>query len=964
MNHSQKCLGEQEQCICRNLLPQKKQLNLEINESQFFLEQYNQNKSIQFQEGDYFENENISKRSKISQQQLKQNKQVFLEGDEINLEVDEENQQDENVNIKNERKTPEKQKQQNKNYEKNINQQNNQLVQIEQRRITDQEDIQCTINVNEQIQQELNFEDLVQSLSKATQSHLDFWNELIDANPDSQRLYLIGEKININLQEVKSSFQLYGPESDCSIITVSGNKSSKNSVLKLNNDTTRIFGFLKNEMIGFNVNEKIMPFVFRDIHEELLQNFYETSKRKSIGKSKLAFPVNKDGYLIPSNQYINYLPNLQEGIQFIGFTKERFQYHIFPYDKQDLNDQKSQVYFIMYREDQEQNKIIGITQNVEEKFRIPLLMCQGNENDNFLQIKQFFPEFDNSEYQTQLFSEEGANLLFDTTFLKDVYISNNTKNQKNGEENSDFSSWQMMNQDGFVPQRYLVNVKFDYSFDYKNLHIKCIQFVVIDQLEDIDQENVQTSKVSFSEAGSISNQDDQKIQKNQNEHNSIQIKSENNYSNTLTESKIQTETENKSETETESSSETSENNSEISKKNSDEESECEKITQESEIFQDEFDDLNIKAMDIHSVMEIRKKLQKKQKSKKLVFLNYQVIGIIIVLVIVVIIQIFFKKYLQNNLNDGYNFMYSQFQTFTQIPDIIYSTRKLKNLANGYNNTYTDSQQINDQQLTLKSELTFFINEMYDNFLDNQQMYLENLEKFGSDSYLENLKVSLKYLNIFNAQNEMSLNFEQTQQKFILTSSALTNRSISYFDDNLNSDTQISQSADFLDIQDPNFLQMNQEAGEKIDADQENQENQNQIQEINANQFQNKGLQNDKDFQQNMRKEDLTQIEDQKSNFFDLSPKSMAQVPQNRDQLVRQTVQLNSNQEGRFQETFKNLTAQYGNPQGFIQNKMQQNQKEKENQNKIEKALIPQELILTNDLLLKAFINEHNLKSLE
>jgi len=65
-----------------------------------------------------------------------------------------------------------------------------------------------------------------------------------------------------------------------------------------------------------------MPRVYGNIHDSFLDRFLETSVSKTIGVERVIMSLNKSGYIVPSTLMIKVLPNLDEGIQIVGFLKE------------------------------------------------------------------------------------------------------------------------------------------------------------------------------------------------------------------------------------------------------------------------------------------------------------------------------------------------------------------------------------------------------------------------------------------------------------------------------------------------------------------------------------------------------------------------------------------------------------------------------------------------------------------
>ena len=135
------------------------------------------------------------------------------------------------------------------------------------------------------------------------------------------RAEYIGKSSIANKQFIDNDRLKYGENSNTCIITCSGNFNSIGTVTNSNNEITRILGYSKNDIISQNIS-RIMPKVYADLHDGFMRCYLETSESKIIGLERLVFPQNKQGYLIPSTLMIKVLPNLNEGIQIVGFLKD------------------------------------------------------------------------------------------------------------------------------------------------------------------------------------------------------------------------------------------------------------------------------------------------------------------------------------------------------------------------------------------------------------------------------------------------------------------------------------------------------------------------------------------------------------------------------------------------------------------------------------------------------------------
>lgn len=59
-----------------------------------------------------------------------------------------------------------------------------------------------------------------------------------------------------------------------------------------------------------------MPNAYASIHDQLIDNYMDTSEPRIIGKETQVYALNKDGYIVPSQLLLKILPNLDEGVFF------------------------------------------------------------------------------------------------------------------------------------------------------------------------------------------------------------------------------------------------------------------------------------------------------------------------------------------------------------------------------------------------------------------------------------------------------------------------------------------------------------------------------------------------------------------------------------------------------------------------------------------------------------------------
>jgi len=131
----------------------------------------------------------------------------------------------------------------------------------------------------------------------------------------------IGKSSIANKQFIDNERLKYGENSNTCILTCAGNFNSIGTVTNSNNEITRILGYSKNDIISQNIS-RIMPKIYADLHDGFMRSYLETSESKIIGLERLVLPQNKQGYLVTCTLMIKVLPNLDEGIQIVGFLKD------------------------------------------------------------------------------------------------------------------------------------------------------------------------------------------------------------------------------------------------------------------------------------------------------------------------------------------------------------------------------------------------------------------------------------------------------------------------------------------------------------------------------------------------------------------------------------------------------------------------------------------------------------------
>lgn len=322
-------------------------------------------------------------------------------------------------------------------------------------------------------------------IENAVELHLDFWRELLESNPDIQKLQGLGSRITHSVEETSENFRKlndinpnhikmlqiygnflkdivnddaegqrilekaeyvdksamvnkqfidvdrlkYGENSNTCIITCSGNFNMMGQVTNVNNEINRILGFTKSDLIGQAIS-RIMPKAIADIHENLMRRYFETSEAKVIGLERIIFPVDKSGYIVPCSLMIKILPNLDEGIRLVGFLKDIEKETGMM--KNAEFDSEEQVHYLIYAGDT--GTIHGITKSCRQTFGIPSSLVYGSQSaTNEFSIDAIMPEIlqHNSE---DLKAQSGVITTLDTSSLQQNYLAARAESEKSDYE--------------------------------------------------------------------------------------------------------------------------------------------------------------------------------------------------------------------------------------------------------------------------------------------------------------------------------------------------------------------------------------------------------------------------------------------------------------------------------------------------------------------------------------------------
>lgn len=111
-----------------------------------------------------------------------------------------------------------------------------------------------------------------------------------------------------------------GANSRNALFIISGVKSNIGEVLCINNEVTELLGYDKNEIMGHNIS-KLMPEMIAAKHSKFVVNYLCSGLFPPMN-NRMVLPLHKSGYFIPCTYIHRVFPNMQRGLQIIGFLRK------------------------------------------------------------------------------------------------------------------------------------------------------------------------------------------------------------------------------------------------------------------------------------------------------------------------------------------------------------------------------------------------------------------------------------------------------------------------------------------------------------------------------------------------------------------------------------------------------------------------------------------------------------------
>lgn len=103
------------------------------------------------------------------------------------------------------------------------------------------------------------------------------------------------------------------------LISISGEISNAGEIISVNSGVARMFGYTRSELLGRNI-ALAMPQPFASQHQGFLMRYLETGKTKIIGSQRVLYGLHRSGWLIPLDVFVREVSS-SEGASFLAVLR-------------------------------------------------------------------------------------------------------------------------------------------------------------------------------------------------------------------------------------------------------------------------------------------------------------------------------------------------------------------------------------------------------------------------------------------------------------------------------------------------------------------------------------------------------------------------------------------------------------------------------------------------------------------
>ena len=140
----------------------------------------------------------------------------------------------------------------------------------------------------------------------------------------------------------------------------------------ISKDVTNMLGYHQKELKGLNIST-IMPSGLADVHDSLMKGYFSSSRTSVLSLTRSVFPLDKHGYMVPSEILIKMLPDLDNGARGVGLLRELNK----SYSSND-DDEYGREHFVMF--EGQNGRVYGVDFHCKQDFGIPSYLCWGRDD--------------------------------------------------------------------------------------------------------------------------------------------------------------------------------------------------------------------------------------------------------------------------------------------------------------------------------------------------------------------------------------------------------------------------------------------------------------------------------------------------------------------------------------------------------------------------------------------------------
>lgn len=224
---------------------------------------------------------------------------------------------------------------------------------------------------------------------------------------------------NIGKKFWDASQSVYGLNTQA-VIIISGNRANLGNILNANHEIEQLLGFKKIELVGENISI-LMPEVIGKQHNLILQKYFDKQHdliNVENQKDFLVFAQNTKGFIVPTLLFVRVIPNLDNGVQFLGFLS-----HPKDLDYLQAGDNPSTNDDVLLLMIDPSYKLIGFNLNVSK-------ICSSDEtninihkyleNSQKIVLSKIYPELLEEINVALLRSPTGASLPLNLMLLREA----------------------------------------------------------------------------------------------------------------------------------------------------------------------------------------------------------------------------------------------------------------------------------------------------------------------------------------------------------------------------------------------------------------------------------------------------------------------------------------------------------------------------------------------------------------